>query len=419
MRAFTPWLVWVPAAFLAAGCEKEHAQTAAPKPPVVIVNYPTVREVIDYEEVTGRTDARLTVDIRPHVTGYLIGAPFKDGAIVKKGTLLFEINPEQFKADLEKAEANLEQSKAKVTRLEADYHRATKSFERRAISAEEYDKVRGDLLEARASVSSYQASVKMAKINVEYTLIKAPFNGRVGRRLMDPGNLAKSDETLLTTIVSLDPMYAYFDVDERTWLRLLRLVREEKVKSLDDEAVEVKLALADEDNFPHTGKINFADNKLDAGTGTLRMRGIFANPGGNVLTPGMFVRLRINIGKPYEAVLIAERALGTDQGQKYLYVVNDKNEVEYRKVKTGAVHSGLRVIESGLASGERVIVNGLQRVRPGGKVDARRTDEVVAGANGRAGGAAKLVPAPKTLVAHGTAASGGRAGQGASKQHSR
>jgi RND family efflux transporter MFP subunit len=386
----TIWFLGLLVCWLVTGCNQEQAQMPPPKPPVVLVGYPVVREVTDYEEVTGRAEAKPAVEIRPRVTGYLIKVHFKEGAIIKKGELLYEINPEPFKADLEKAEANLEQGKAKVEQCEADYKRANALGYKSAIAEADFDKAKADVKNARAAVKSYEAMRKMAKINLDYATIAAPFEGRVGRTMLDAGNLVKADETLLTTLVALDPMWVVFDVDERTWLRLLGLVRDKRIKSLDDARMPVSMGLADEKGFPHEGLIDFVENRLDPGTGTMRLWARFDNPKGTAITPGLFVRLLVKIGEPYQAILIPERALGTDQGQKFLYVVNDKSQVEYRKVKTGSLHNGLRVVESGLASGERVIVNGLQRVASGIVVEPKMTD-LVARANGGQANGGKMV----------------------------
>jgi multidrug efflux system membrane fusion protein len=397
MRVGTMCIFGALAIAAAAGCNNKKAEAPPAKLPVVLVSYPVVREVTDYEEVTGRTDPKPSVEIRPRVSGYLIKVPFKEGAVVKKGALLYEVNPEQYQADLDKAQANLEQGKARVQQLEFDFDRAQRAKNKNALSQTEYDKTRADLYDAQAAVSSYKAMLKKARINLEYTIIEAPFDGRVSRSLLDAGNLVKADETMLTSIVSLDPMYVLFDVDERTWLRLLRLLREKKVRSFEEGqalaaahiiaqtgvaqmsalgrsplfalarvavaaniadgfGLPVQMGLADEEGFPHRGVVDFADNKLDAGTGTMRMRGRFRNPDGTLLTPGMFVRLRIAVGTPYLAALVPERAFGTDQGQKFLYVIDEKAKssyevesyVEYRKVKTGAVHDGARVVDEGL-----------------------------------------------------------------------
>jgi len=414
MRNCTVWFSGILAG-LAIGCNKEQAQAPPPKPPVVMVSYPILKEVTDYEEVTGRAEAKPAVEIRPRVTGYLTKVAFKEGAIVKKGTLLYEINAEPFKAEFEKADGNLEQGKAKVEQSEADFKRAEQTRKSKALMEAEYDKAKADVLYARATVKYYQAALKMAKINLDYCTIAAPFDGRVSRTMLDAGNIVKADETSLTTLVAIDPIWVAFDMDERTWKRLSNMVAEKKITSLDEAPMPVRMGLVDEQEFPHQGVIDFSENKLDPGTGTMRLWARFhltdplamvnavAVLGGvmpmqmtpaaplcriystmttTVITPGMFVRLRVEIGNPYQAVLVAERALGTDQGQRFLYVVNDKNEVEYRKVKTGSLHGGLRVVQSGLASGERVIVNGLQRVRPGSAVEPQMT-EIVAQAKSK------------------------------------
>jgi RND family efflux transporter MFP subunit len=226
-----------------------------------------------------------------------------------------------------------------------------------------------------------QAALGQAERNLTWTEVRAPFDGRVSRQSIDPGNIVKADETVLTTIVSLDPVYAYFDIDERTTLRSRRLLIEGKIQSAREAKLPVLIGLADEMDdrgtplYPHTGTVNFVDNRLEPTSGTLRLRGEFANPRSKhnslrIFSPGMFVRVRLPIGKPHPAVLISERALGTDQGQPFVYVVNDQDEVEYRKVKVGLLEEGLHVIEEGLQPGERVIVSGVQRVRPKIKVQA-------------------------------------------------
>jgi RND family efflux transporter MFP subunit len=368
------------AALLAiAGCNRVENQMPPPKPPAVEVSYPIMREVTDYEDVTGRTDAIPTVEVRPHVTGYLKDVFFKDGDMVKKGDELFEIDPRTFRAELDKAKASVEQMTARVTRLMRDYDRELTLYERKANSQKDFDLVRGDLGEAKAGLKSAEAAVERAAVDLSYTKITAEFTGRLSRRNVDPGNLVKADDTILTTIVGMDPMYVYFDIDERTLLRFLRLIREKKVDDPRTKALPVLLGLADEEGFPHAGKINFVDNKLDVATGTLRLRGEFPNPQPHILAPGLFVRVRIQVGTPHQAILIAERALGTDQGQKFLYVVDDKDVAQYRTVKVGFLHEikvgdktyPFREIVSGLSDGEKIVVSGMQRVRPGNPVDAK------------------------------------------------
>ena len=238
----------------------------------------------------------------------------------------------------------------------------------------------GDRAEAEAMVGIAKANRDLAKLNLEYTKVRAPIGGLLSRRRVDPGNMVQADTTPLTTIVSPDPMYLYFDIDERTVMMLRGLVREGKLPSREQGAVvPILAALADEEGFPHKGVINFSDNQVNPRTGTLRVRGVIENPvvkGKNFrkLSPGLFARVRLPLGVPHRALLVTERAIDTDQGQKILYVVDDKNEVDSRPVRLGAIHDGLRAIEDGLKPGERVIVVGLQQVRPGAVVEPKLVD---------------------------------------------
>jgi len=355
---------------LTAGCVRGPTGPPPAKTPEVLVSLPISKEVTDYEDFTGRTEAVAAVEVRARATGYLEKVNFQDGATVTKGDVLFEIDRRPYEAEVNKAASSLVQAEEKAKRLDRDLRRATALLGQKALAQEEFDKITGDANEAKASIGVARANLDLAKLNLSFTKVTAPISGKVSYRYKDPGNLIKADDTLLTTIVTLDPMYAYFDMDERTVLRLRRLKSEGNLLSMQDIEVPFLLGLADEEGFSHQGKINFVDNKIDSGTGTLRVRGIFDNAK-LTFTPGLFVRVRLLIGVPRQAVLVAERALGTDQGQKYLYVINDKDEVVYRPVKIGALDDGFRVIESGLAPGEKVLVNGLQRVRPGAKVQPK------------------------------------------------
>lgn len=358
---------------LLSGCTKQQVQTPSVKPPDVIVARPIIRTVTDYEDFTGRTEAYRSIEVRALVSGYLNKVNFVEGAEVKKGDVLFEIDPRLFEAQLQRAKAVLNQAKAHLRRLDQDLTRATSLLPRNAISREEYDKIAGDRSEAAAAVSVAEASLEAAKLNLAYTKVIAPISGRISRRLLDPGNLIKADETILTSIVTDNPIYAYFDIDERTLLRLRRMVRQTQSIFVRKQDVPVMLGLSDEEGFPHVGKIDFSDNRLDPMTGTLRVRGIFDNPQ-QLLSPGLFVRIRLPIGLPHEALLIAEQALGTDQGQKFVYVVNEQNEVEYRRVQVGSAFDGMRVIVEGLSKDERIIISGLQRARAGLVVEPRLVD---------------------------------------------
>lgn len=348
---------------LAAGCAREQPKGAQPKPPEVLVSAPLTREVIDYEFFTGRTIASQRVELRSRVTGYLEKALFKEGDLVKKDDVLFLIDPRTYQSEVVKAEASVAQSQATARRVEGDFERAQGLLTRGAIGREEYEKLRGNRDEAKAAVRVAEANLRLAQDYLTFTEIKAPFSGRVSRRNVDPGNLVKADETVLTTLVAEEPIWANFDVDERTLLR--QLMKAGKLEASMSDRVPVTIGLADEEGFPHTGVVNFVDNEVDRGTGSMWMRAEFINPKRSI-KPGMFIRVRFPLGRPRESLLIAEQALGTDQGQKFVYVVGPDNKVEYRAVKVGRLQDdGLRVIREGLKPGERVVVSGLQRVRAG------------------------------------------------------
>jgi RND family efflux transporter MFP subunit len=352
-----------------AGCGKQPAVVEKGKLPEVMVSLPVEKMVLDNEEFTGRTDAKRNVTVRARVSGYLQKVGFKEGSDVKEGDTLFEIDPRTYQADFDRTDANVRQAEANLKTLQSNFSRGNSMFAKGAVGQEEYDKIVGDRDAMAAQVKLAIAQRDTAKLNLEWTKVFSPLTGRISRQLIDPGNLVKADDTALTTIVSLDPIYVYFDVDERTLLTVRRLVQQRKASSYREGGIlPVYLGLSDEEGFPHEGAINFADNQVDPMTGTLKVRGEFANPG-NLLSPGLFARIRLPIGTPHKAVLVAERALGTEQGQRYLYVINDKSEVVYRKVKLGSLQGGLRVIEEGVAMGEMVVVNGLQRIRQGSKVE--------------------------------------------------
>jgi RND family efflux transporter MFP subunit len=259
------------------------------------------------------------------------------------------------------------EAEAKLARLNLDVERAKKLHPSGIITKEQFDLVSGDYAQAEATLRAARASLKIAEVNLGYCKVRAPIDGRMSRPFIDPGNLVKADDTVLTRIVSQDPMWVYFDLDERTMLRLRRLVQQGSIHSVHTAKVPVLMALADEQNYSHQGFLDFEDNRLDPSTGTLRVRAVFDNRN-RLLSAGLFVRIRLPIGSPHKALLVPEQALGTDQGQKFLYVLTAQDEVVYRPVEVGKVHDRQRVINQGLASGERVVVTGLQRVRPGIKV---------------------------------------------------
>jgi len=350
-----------------AGCARNGPETAPVTPLTVSVSYPVEREVTDYVDFTGRTAAVDSVEVRARVWGYLDKVNFKEGNLVKKGQVLFEIDPRTYEAALKQAEGNLEAAQARLKRLDADLTRTRDLLNQKAVSPADFDKVVGDRGEAAASISALKAAVEQAKLDLGFTKVLAPIDGRVSRYLLTVGNLVQSGQsggTALTTIVSVDPIYVYVDVDERTVQYVRKLIREGKAKSARDVDLPIMLGLANDVGYPHRGVLNFVDNQVNPKTGTLRVRGVFSNKN-EVLSPGYFARVRVPIGFPHQSLFISERAIDTDQGQKIVYIVDKDNKVAVRPIQLGALHDGLRVVDEGLTQGDQVIVVGLQQVRPG------------------------------------------------------
>jgi RND family efflux transporter MFP subunit len=359
-----------------AGCARTPPVVpSAPLP--VTVSYPVERYVTDYADFTARTAAVDSVEVRARVWGYLDQAHFKEGDLVKKGHVLFEIDPRPYKALLNQAKAKVRQDEAQLSYDEAEYQRDRQLIGSGATSRSELDKTSAARGVDIANIAADKAMVRSRELDLEYTKVIAPVSGRVSRYVVTVGNLIQSGDqgggTLLTTIVSVDPMYAYFDVDEYTALRARQLVREGKSDSPRDVGYPVSLGLANEEGHPHHGTVNFVDNQVNPKTGTARLRGVFSNKD-ETLLPGYFARVRLPIGRYHKALLVSDRTLDSDQGQKILYVVNDKDVVVSRPVRLGSLHDGLREITDGLKPGERVIVNGLQQVRPGITVEPKLVD---------------------------------------------
>jgi RND family efflux transporter MFP subunit len=351
------------------GCSREQAKAPALKPPEVLVTGVVEDDITDVEDFTGSLEAYRRVELQSRVTGYLMKRLFREGSFVKKDQLLFEIDDKLFQADLDKSQADVVKADARYRRLTNDLGRAQELLRSRSLSKEEYEKVAGDHEEAKAAVGVAEADCRNKKVMVEYTKIRSPIDGIISRTMLDEGNLVKADMTTLTTIVTQDPIYAYFDVDERTQHGLNRLIETSKIEAIGSKT-KIRFALADEENFPREGTMDFTDVTIDQGTGTKRYRAIVPNSNG-LLEPGTFIRVRFQVGTPRRVLMIPEQGVGADQGQKFVYVVNDKNEVEYRKIATGRLDRGMRVVEEGLKPGDRVIVSGLQRVRPMAKVDPK------------------------------------------------
>jgi RND family efflux transporter MFP subunit len=360
------------AAFLSAGC-KETSVPPAPAVPVVTIAVPLEETVTDYLDFSGKTAAAESVELKARVGGYLESVLYKEGDEVKKGQVLFKIDPRQYQADLDAASARVEGAKAQVAESENAYQRAQRMFPTGAISAEEAEKTLRTRDVSAAALVAAQANVAEKQLSRDFANVTAPIDGRADKADVTVGNLVSAnfgDATVLTNIVRMDPMYVYFDVDELTVLRILGLRREGKLAPRDQKAMEVLLGLGEGSDYPIHGTIDFVSNQLDPEKGTVTVRGVFSNKD-RALSPGLFARIRVPLGEPHKALLVNDRALGTNQGQKYLYIVNAKNQVEYRPVTISALHHGLREVVDGLKPGERIIVKGLLRVRPGVTVEPK------------------------------------------------
>jgi multidrug efflux system membrane fusion protein len=359
------------AAVAALGCQHRTPQGPADsEPPAVPVSKPVQRQVTDFADFTGRTDAIEAVDVRARVTGYLVKLAFKEGSVVKKGDLLFEIDPRPYQAQLDQAQAQV-----KLNQASLDLAQATLARDRRiaaevsgGVSQQQLDQDRATVEEAKARVVAYKASLETYKLNLSFTRVESPIDGKVSRFFLTRGNLVLQDQTLLTTVVSLDPVYAYFDVDEATLLRVRRAINEGRIKRPETGEFPVSMGLQGEDGFPHEGKVDFVNNQVNPTTGSITVRGVFANPlppkGARLISPGMFVRIRVPIGQPYQALLVIDRAIGSDQGLKFVYVLGADNTAQYHRVRTGPLQpDGLRVVE-GLKPDDLVVVGALPQVRP-------------------------------------------------------
>ncbi len=345
-------------------------QVAPPQSQVVPVSQPIGREVTDYVDFTGRTDAVEAVDIRPRVTGYLVKMPFQEGSEVKEGDLLFEVDPRPYQSQFDQAESLVGLYQAQLTLANATYARDIQIAKTPgAVSLQQLDQDKASVAEAEASVRAAKASLEVYQLNLSFTKVTSPINGQVSRYYLTRGNLVNQDQTLLTTVVSLDPMYCYFDMDELTLLQVRRAINDGRIKRHEAGHVPVLMGLQAEEGYPHQGTINFINNQVNPMTGSITVRGVFPNPkpvsGTRLFSPGLFVRIRLPIGQPHPALLVIDRAVLSDQGLKYVYVVDAENKVQYRRITTGLLQNdGLRVISDGLEPGEWVVVGALQQVRP-------------------------------------------------------
>ena len=358
-------------ATLVASCG-EGPKQGGPPPPAVTIAKAAKRTVTDFDEYVGRFAAINSVEVRARVSGYLEGVHFKDGQIVKQGDLLFTIDKRPFQNTLEQARANLAQAKSNLTFTEADYTRGQQLVRDKTITDQTFEQRSQAYRNAQASVSNNEAAVRQAELDIEFTELRAPVNGRIGDRRVSPGNLVTGgtagNTTLLATIVSTDPIYFEFTFDEASFLRYERMSKTGNDIASRSAGVQVALKLIDEQNFAHNGDMDFVDNAIDRSTGTIRGRALFANPN-NIFTPGMFARVRVPGSPSYEALLVPDAAIGTEQARKFVLTVNADNTVVPKYVTLGQTTTdNLRVIKNGLSPDDRVIVNGLLRARPGQKV---------------------------------------------------
>jgi RND family efflux transporter MFP subunit len=350
-----------------ASCGKSGGPQGAPPPPQVSVAQVLEKKVKDWDEFTGRLQAIETVEIRPRVSGYIDRVAFTEGARVKRGDLLFVIDPRPYKAEYDRANADVKRFKTVLELGRIELTRVQRLKDSGAVSEEELDERKSTVAQAEANVGGAEASLETAALNLNFTRVTSPIDGRASRAEVTRGNLVTGGSnggTLLSSVVSLDPIYLYFDADEQSYLRYTKMAQNGERPSSRDNGNPVQVGLANEEGFPHTGTMDFVDNQLNPQTGTIRARAVLPNKNGQ-FTPGLFARVQLLGSSEYSAILIEDRAVNTDQSQKYVLVLGPNNQIEYRKVRLGRVIDGLRVVRDGLKPGDVIVVNGAQRVHPG------------------------------------------------------
>ena len=355
---------------LMASCSRP-AGKAAPPPLKVAVVEPEKRSVLEYETLPGRVDAIQDVDVKARVTGYLMKIHFKEGSEVKAGDQLYTIDPREYQAEADAAAAAWQQAEAKLSQTKSDYVRAQQLSRSTVIAKQELETRGSDVLQAEAQVRSAQANWNRAKLNLDFTDVRSPIDGKISRTRITEGNLVNDGETL-TTVISQDPVYVYMEAPERVILRWDKLVRDASQQGLT-RRVKVAVGLLNEEGFPREGQVDFSDNELNTGTGTLQLRAILPNPDRS-LRVGLYARARISLDQPRDTLLVPERAVGIDQGQRFVYIVGEGNKVEYRKVVVGQIYDGKLAVLEGLKPEDRVITEGLQMLRPGQVVEVVAPD---------------------------------------------
>ena len=362
------------AAAVLTACSGSHAEEAGmPPPPSVSAAPVLVKQVSQWDDFSGRVEAVESVELRPRVSGYIDKVNYVEGQEVKKGDVLFTIDARSYRAELDRATAELNRARtqAQVSRSEAD--RARRLSDQQAISTETWEQRRAVSEQALAQVQAAQAAVDAARLNMEFTQVRAPINGRAGRAMVTAGNLVTAGDSasVLTTLVSLDKVHVYFDADEGTFLRYAQMARKGERPSERDSALPVKVGLSGEDGYPHEGKVDFLDNQVTRSTGTIRVRALLDNAD-RAFTPGLFARVQLLGSGQFQAMLIDEKAVLTDQDRKFVYVVDKDNKAQRRDIQLGRNADGLRIVEQGLKAGDRVIIDGVQKVfMPGMPVQAK------------------------------------------------
>jgi len=373
-RALALAAVSLLAAAVLVGCSGGQASEAgAPPPPAVSVAPVLIKPISQWDEFSGRIEAVESVDLRPRVSGYIDHVNYVEGQEVKKGDVLFTIDSRSYRAELARAQAELARARTQAELGRSEAARALKLSEIQAISTEEYEQRRSASGQAQANVAAAQAAVDSARLNLEFTQVRAPINGRAGRALVTAGNLVSAGDaaSVLTTLVSLDKVHVHFDADERTFLRYAEMARKGERPSERDSKLPVQVALADETGFPHSGAVDFLDNQVDRSTGTIRARALLDNAD-RVFTPGLYARVRLLGSGEFKAALVDDKAVLTDQDRKYVYVVDGKSQAQRRDVTLGRKLGNLRIVEQGLQPGDKVIVSGVQKVFfPGMPVQAK------------------------------------------------
>jgi len=365
---------------LPRGAQATEAAGPAAMPPVpVTVAAVEPRDITSWQEFSGRLEAIDRVEVRPRVAGAIQSVQFREGALVKQGDLLVTIDPATYQAAVAQAQAQVGAAKARLNLTKVEVDRGQKLFENKTISQSDMDTRASNYAEADANVKAAQATLQTAQLNLDYTQVRAPISGRVGKIAVTVGNLvaAGSSSPALTTLVSVDPVYASFNASEQTVTQALAELPDTNGAAPPVEQIPVQIGTANDNGTPVNGKLQLIDNEVDTASGTIAVRAVFDNPGGRLI-PGQFVRVRMGQPKAESKLLVSERAIGTDQDKKFVFVVGADNKVEYRPISLGDTSDGMRIVNSGLNAGDRVIINGLQRVRPGAVVDPKPEEKVAA-----------------------------------------